>query len=124
MLCYGQRETCDDLYFRVFGKAKQMINLSANWANDVLQCPNCGSDNLHHDKITVFDREEDDEETKVTTVNCFGLTDVCFRPSLGSKNPSSRRHGLTIEFWCECCYVRPVLTLAQHKGVTLIEWKD
>ena len=29
-------------------------------------CPNCGSDNLHHYKVTIYDRPEDAPDTFVT----------------------------------------------------------
>ena len=38
-------------------------------------------------------------------------------------NPSGRRQGVTIRFWCEGCAQRSVLTIAQHKGATLLEQK-
>ena len=39
-------------------------------------------------------------------------------------NPSARRDGLAIRFWCESCDARPVLTIAQHKGSTLVEFSE
>jgi hypothetical protein len=37
-------------------------------------------------------------------------------------NPSSRRGGIAIRFWCEGCPFISELTLAQHKGSTEVEW--
>ncbi len=47
-------------------------------------------------------------------------------------NPSSRRHGVVIAFWCETCEGQATpegthredlwLTFAQHKGMTHVGW--
>src|ERR1700722_20191112 len=81
-----------------------------------LMCPQCGYLNLHQGRVTVFDRSEDDEMTVVTTVN-RGRTSTHLLPTPAA-NPSSRRHGLAIEFSCEHCEDGLELTIAQHKGVT------
>jgi hypothetical protein len=39
-------------------------------------------------------------------------------------NPSTRRHGLIIDFECETCSANPIqLRFAQHKGTTLVSWR-
>lgn len=88
-----------------------------------IKCPNCGCTELHQRKIFVFCREEDAEQyTRIEVDNITGET----RASIAKKgnNPSVRRQGLSIEFDCEGCSVKSILTIAQHKGVTLIDWKD
>jgi hypothetical protein len=88
----------------------------------LLLCPRCGSDYLHHTGLTVFDRGEDAD--RVTQTDVSGGK-VSINPNaLGANNPSSRRDGITIDFWCEACGDdQPVkLTLAQHKGNTEIGW--
>jgi hypothetical protein len=45
-------------------------------------------------------------------------------PSLRSWNPSWRRDGIAIEFCCEGCGSIGELTIAQHKGVTLVGWRE
>lgn len=86
-------------------------------------CP-CGGQNLHHEWIKVFSRNEDEAEVTVTTVdNHRAVTVVERRPSLRSGNPSSRRDGLLIGFWCENCDTHSVLAISQHKGSTEIEWQ-
>jgi hypothetical protein len=88
----------------------------------VLKCPSCGGNDLHHGLIKIFDRDEDDEFVTLTTMK-DGLTTAGRIPSQGSGNPSSRRHGLTIDFWCEACEGETfTLGIAQHKGWTNIEW--
>jgi hypothetical protein len=48
-------------------------------------------------------------------------------PSDGSGNPSGRRDGLSIKFWCEGCKGVDEdileLTISQHKGSTLLGWR-
>jgi hypothetical protein len=92
-------------------------------STDTLVCPRCDEDGgLHHDTVTVYDRSEDDARTIVTT--CDGRqTTMAVQPSHGLPNPSARRHGLTIGFRCEHCGDGLVLTIAQHKGATLLHWR-
>lgn len=94
-----------------------------------LRCPDCGEVNLHQDRVEVWNRPEDaDEGTHVVVVN----DSVGVDPDM-SKNPSRRRQGLSIEFFCEHCSCnekgnlddkRYVLDIVQHKGTTYVSWKD
>lgn len=86
-----------------------------------LICPYCGSEFLHHDEVTVYNRRgEDAQEGLVARIQGSG---VMLKTSQEG-NPSSRRSGLTIHFWCEGCEHIPVLTIVQHKGVTFVEWAN
>lgn len=83
-----------------------------------LLCPVCGSCWLHHESVAVFNRNEDAESgicVQAEGMNVQVGTDI-------TQNPSSRRHGLSIRFWCETCGKRSSLGIAQHKGVTLLQW--
>lgn len=88
---------------------------------DVLRCPCCDGNYLHHGKVEVFDRHEDATATTHVVVN-GGITKVGSRPSKELNNPSGRRHGLRITHWCEFCSNSVDLCIAQHKGVTFIYW--
>jgi len=101
--------------------------------NTWLICPSCGNNYLHHTSLTVYNRTEDAEETRVTHVGT-ALEGYMSTPDVDSltsatvaskdcDNPSSRRHGLQIRFWCETCDAKPILNLYQHKGFTGLEWK-
>ena len=93
-----------------------------------LPCPRCGSDYLHHRGVTAFDRSEDAETVLRTSVG-VGKTSVALVPQADSGNPSVRRDGLVIQFWCEHCNGGDdgdstiELTLAQHRGATEIAWR-
>ena len=39
-------------------------------------------------------------------------------------NPSRRRHGLKIYFWCEGCSSKSELSVSQHKGVTSVNFNN
>ena len=87
----------------------------------LLLCPSCGSFYLHHSKITAFDRGED----STTAVRIEVLNgQIAVNPlDRGDANPSLRRDGVTIDFWCEGCGSEPItLTIGQHKGMTEIGW--
>jgi hypothetical protein len=84
-----------------------------------LLCPECGFDHLHHDGVEVFERKEDQEQGLHVTVQDGKAT---IDQSL-TGNPSSRRHGLLVKFWCEGCSIRLVLSVVQHKGQTHVEFK-
>lgn len=86
-----------------------------------LKCPRCGSFNLHHAEVTVFDRGEDDDNVVKTQV-VGGKATTSVAPS-APDNPSARRGGVTIDFVCEQCEGALQLTMAQHKGSTLVEWR-
>lgn len=85
-----------------------------------LACPGCGSNMLHQDRVEVFERGEDDKLGVHVVVE--GLRAIIDTDLKG--NPSARRDGLAIRFWCESCDARPVLTIAQHKGSTLVEFSE
>lgn len=90
-----------------------------------LACPGCGGNHIHHGVVTVFSRYEDQERTVVTTVTpadreAPSVTSI--ETNVGDGNPSSRRHGLTIQFTCEECPGVFVLAIGQHKGHTEVEW--
>lgn len=88
----------------------------------VLRCPNCDGDYLHQVKVDAFWRKED-AATGIHEESGFGQpvhADVSM-----NGNPSPRRQGLLIHFYCELCDA-PDLDLAiyQHKGHTFIAWVD
>lgn len=105
---------------------------SISMDGDTLQCPRCGGNYLHQDNITVFHRSEDDDLTTVIAQNGEEVQVTKF-PSADTCNPSSRRHGLLLEFNCEQCHydygdaspeeTKPFrLAISQHKGFTFMEW--
>ena len=99
--------------------------LESAWGGDegLLKCPRCKGDYLHHMTVKVFDRGEDAKRVDVTTLGIDGLSRRTV-PSEGSGNPSCRRDGLTIEFWCEECGEDTafILGVSQHKGCTYLRW--
>jgi hypothetical protein len=78
-------------------------------------CPCCRATDgyLHHHGVTVYSREEDGVAT-VTTIN----------GGIAGENPSDRRDGIAIRFTCELCPADIELTIAQHKGHTLLAWRN
>jgi hypothetical protein len=83
----------------------------------VLLCSGCGGDCTHHEKVEVFSRTEDASEGTHVVVDD---TKVNIDDDI-SRNPSGRRHGILIHYWCENCETRSVLTISQHKGWTLVD---
>ena len=95
---------------------------------DVLVCPQCGFEFLHHYLIETFERDEDDNKGLHTIIEGekFGLRNntaitTTYDNLLG--NPSARRHGLRIGFICENGGHEFFLTIAQHKGQTVVHWE-
>jgi len=82
-----------------------------------LLCPQCGSHNLHHEKVEVFECGEDAKHG-VHIIVAEGKAEM--DTSL-TGNPSRRRHGLNIHFWCENCSAKSILSISQHKGSTLVD---
>ena len=100
----------------------------------VLLCPYCeGIDScLHHQGVSYFAREEDDAFGTRVSVNEWSpdgmphhtsnvSVNVDMRNQLEG-NPSARRGGIVILFWCELCGGNYELCFAQHKGQTLTFW--
>lgn len=84
-----------------------------------LVCPSCGSEYLHHHKVEVFERKEDATQGLHVTVS----KDSAAIDNVLDGNPSARRHGLSVHFWCEGCKAEPVLSIGQHKGNTNVTFK-
>ena len=86
--------------------------------NNILVCPHCESIYLHHKRIDVFERHED-----AKTGLHVAVADMATHADMNMVgNPSSRRDGLSIQFWCEGCDATPCLNVYQHKGNTYVEW--
>ena len=87
--------------------------------DDVLLCPLCGEENLHHQGVRVYERDKEDAERgRVVTV----ARQVTVSREEMDGNPSSRRDGLKIVFCCEHCVNSFELRLSQHKGSTYLSW--
>lgn len=90
--------------------------------SQTLICPHCGVFYLHHGKIEVYDRDEDDLVSLKVTIGSPLKTATCaIVDSL--ENPSKRRDGMRIHFWCEGCDKQPTLAIVQHKGITYMYWE-
>jgi hypothetical protein len=87
-------------------------------SGSLLECPSCHGNHLHHGKVEIFDRLED-QDIGLHVVVADG-TAAIDKDLWG--NPSSRRHGLRIHFACEHCSATPMLTIAQHKGNTWVDF--
>jgi hypothetical protein len=84
-----------------------------------LKCPSCGGNCLQHDKVEVFECGEDAEKgIHVIVESGLATMDTDL-----TGNPSRRRHGLTVQFWCEGCKAKPLLSISQHKGNTWVNFK-
>lgn len=93
------------------------MSIKTNSHNELI-CPSCGGCYLHHERIEIFDRREDDnKELHVTVTNRELKTDLNLKG-----NPSMRRQGIVIEFSCEGCENVMRLSLAQHKGCTEVSF--
>jgi hypothetical protein len=93
-----------------------------------LSCPDCGEQYLHQQNTTIFQRGEDGDITTVIAQDGNKVQATDF-PNADTCNPSSRRHGLIIEFECEFCHHKELnnlplhrLAILQHKGNTFVEW--
>lgn len=92
---------------------------------DNLHCPTCGENYMHHTYVKIYERfPYEDSPSVVLHVN--GVKEGKFVTHEGpsnSRNPSMRRDGIRIGFWCEHCEHHIELTIAQHKGFTLMEFE-
>ena len=101
-----------------FGDGQELQ--AASTKDGFLLCPTCGFDFLHHDRVTTHSRAEDeDAAVQVVDVPDEEESGGASRPS---PNPSKHYSGVVIEGWCDGCDQRWMLTLAQHKGQTQIDF--
>ena len=83
-----------------------------------LLCPACESAFTHQGRVEVWNRPEDETRPGVAVDEDGALHEVS-----AEDNPSRRRDGVRIWFVCEVvgCEAQFALTVAQHKGETIIE---
>lgn len=91
------------------------------WGSELL-CPACDEQWTHHDRVEIFERKED-AETGVHVCVTADSDKAVVDENLDG-NPSSRRNGLCVRFWCETCGAISLLSIAQHKGTTYVDFVD
>jgi len=105
---------------------KPLLRFIETLEDKMLSCPYCQDQSIHQTKVEVFDREEDREDETYTVVEYKRAETTVptglINDNVKNKNPSGRRQGLLITFFCETCDGNPVLAIAQHKGFTYIDW--
>lgn len=89
------------------------------YSPEIIKCPDCGENYLHHVAVDFYARGEDDKTGVHTRAIDTGLTMV---DGEMSGNPSDRRGGMVIKFECEHCPGFKPLHIFQHKGITFVEW--
>lgn len=102
------------------------IRLPRNEEEDVpLRCPNCDSNFTHHNTVEVFFREEDQQDVPGVSLKWDSnqsRTATSLLPQ--DENPSDRRDGIRLGFWCEECPNEAMsLCIVQHKGETFMYWE-
>jgi hypothetical protein len=98
------------------------MKLSALPFDNHLTCPRCRSEYLHHGTVTIYDRAEDEPDVTIIEVK-DQIAHSCVMDNEKSGNPSLRRDGLVVEFWCEHCDAPLELVVLQHKGQTYVAWR-
>ncbi len=89
---------------------------------EALRCPGCNGEYLHHGAVSVFTRRREDADDGQHTHIPDGSDGTVVVDASMAGNPSVRRDGVRIHFWCELCAEHFSLCLAQHKGVTYVSW--
>jgi hypothetical protein len=94
-----------------------------------LTCPQCGDGWLHQCGVDVFVRHgEDSPEGQHIDANYGEGVEISKAVSSSDGNPSRRRDGIKIQFWCEHCSPanqepHHELVIEQHKGNEFIYWQ-
>jgi hypothetical protein len=103
------------------------ISLDEDWFDNPLLCPVCSCGYLHHQGVTLYNRAEDATNVRVTTASGDEVSSS-IKLNEVSGNPSPRRSGIDIRFFCETCHGSEessgyyYLQILQHKGTTYLDW--
>lgn len=95
-----------------------------NVEGGALTCAACGSEWIHHVAVAVYSRAEDETAriVEMTDIDASeGEMSVTSDTGECGANPSARRGGIRVVFACEGCAALSDLTIAQHKGRTLVD---
>lgn len=83
-----------------------------------LVCPYCGSANSQHSGLKAWYRASEDARRGLYAA--FGFGEIQTSEILPVGNPSLRRDGFAVLLTCEDCEGAFSLTIAQHKGQTVL----
>ncbi len=86
---------------------------------DILTYPNCGGDCVHHKHVEVYNRSSEDSETGLSV---FVEGETLVADKRMHTNPSDRRDGVRIGFYCETCPAELSLKIVQDRGTTFMSW--
>ena len=102
--------------------------MSEKQLSNIIKCPHCQGENLHHYSVEIFDREEDAKTGRHVVVKHtpIGSDADEFDDHIHidvdiSENPSIRRDGVSIRLVCENCKRHSTIDIVQHKGMTLCD---
>lgn len=84
-----------------------------------LLCPACDSEYITYNAVHIFNRKEDAKYGHHVTV----YDGEIHQDGYMTDNPSPRRGGIRLKFYCEMCGGSFYLVLAQHKGTTQVLWE-
>ena len=108
------------------GHYEEDVVLTSDHFSHRLICPICDGEYLHQQAVGVyhnpFDSRREDSQGFLVTPD--GECMVHTRLHAGVLNPSDRRDGMRISFWCESSCKVPDLLMLQHKGTTYMRWED
>ena len=102
-------------------ESKITLETEYSTTEDLLRCPRCGDEHLHHGNPIVFNRVAEDQGGVVVQVQEDGAR---AKEASESDFPYGRRGAIEIPFECEACGPGLRLLIVQHKGHTLLSWKD
>lgn len=89
-----------------------------------LACAGCGEEQLHHTQVQCFERQGGEDGPVYAVIHNAGKIYPLFPQKTKEEiNPSDRRNGVRIVFYCEVCPAITALEIAQHKGSTKMETK-
>ena len=91
--------------------------------SNILLCPHCNNDYIHHAGVEIYNCKEDAPHDRVSVSTCNEHNKYQLNVDQDGKNPSARRDGIRVFFSCESCGQVSALTIAQHKGQTFMEWE-
>lgn len=83
----------------------------------VLLCPECSSNKMRREGVVIYNRPQG--KRRAFRLSCMSLCDVKIKLV---EDPPGEGPAMGMQFVCLSCQLKPVLSMEERAGQTLIQW--